>query len=67
MANTLDTILQKEKDQYNYLHTVNGGDGMSRSSDGMVHQLNEHNEERDKFEVFSSGSDLWFFYCGNSR
>ena len=66
MTNILDNILQEEKDLHNYLRRISRRDALAERTDGMIHQWDE-NKEGNKFEVFSSGSDLWFFYCGNSR
>ena len=72
MSNVLESILQKEFNQRipraNSEQRSIGGDSRAGRLEGWFTQENNNNEnDDDQFSVFTSGSEFWFFYCGNTR
>ena len=64
--NVLATILQREKEQYQYIQEIQGGSSKKNHKVDIVSQL-DNAIRKDIFEVFSPGTYFWFFYCGNTR
>ena len=64
--NVLATILRKEKDQYQYIQDIQGGISKENHKLDVVSQF-DNAIRKDIFEVFSPGTEFWFFNCGNTR
>ena len=72
MSNVLESILQKEINQRqpraNAERRSTDEDSRHGSLEGWFTQEKNNNEDDDdQFSVFTSGSEFWFFYCGNTR
>ena len=66
-SNVLSSILQREKDQHDYLHKIFEGDQIDKPKNVFANNWTRKDMESDIYDIFSSGTDFWFIYCGNTR
>ena len=72
MSNVLESILQKEFNQQqprtNAERRSTGEDSRhGRLESWFTQEKNNNEDDDDQFSVFTTGSEFWFFYCGNTR
>ena len=62
----LSSILRREKEELHSIDDMDGRNFTSKNTENIGDDWSD-SYHGDVFEVFSTGTDFWFFYCGNTR